>query len=47
MSVLAWPGLPGDEGAWTALGLVVDGGAFTIGQIRCGIGEDGWGFDEI
>lgn len=47
MSVLTWLGLPGDEGAWTALGFAVGGGGFTVGQIRCGIGEDGWGFDEI
>ena len=44
---LTWLGVPGDEPAWTALGFDVDEGGFTIGRIRCGIGDTGWGFDEI
>lgn len=47
MSVLTWLGVPGDERAWTALGFVVDDGGFTVGRVRCSIGEIGWGFDEI
>lgn len=47
MSTLTWLGVPGDEQAWTALGFVVDGGTFTVGRVRCSIGESGWGFDEI
>lgn len=47
MSTLTWLGVPGDERAWTALGFVVDGGGFTVGRVRCSIGESGWGFDEI
>lgn len=47
MSTLTWLGVPGDERAWTALGFVVDGGEFTVGHVRCGIGGSGWGFDEI
>jgi hypothetical protein len=47
MSTLTWLGVPGDERAWTALGFVVDGGEFTVGRVRCSIGETGWGFDEI
>lgn len=47
MSTLTWLGVPGDERAWTALGFVVDGGGFTVGRIRCSIGDSGWGFDEI
>ncbi len=47
MSDLTWLGVPGDERAWTALGFTVGGGGFTVGRIRCGIGDSGWGFDEI
>ena len=47
MSTLTWLGVPGDEQAWAALGFAVDGGEFTVGRIRCSIGDIGWGFDEI
>lgn len=47
MSTLTWLGVPGDEEAWTALGFMVDGGEFTVGRVRCSVGEVGWGFDEI
>lgn len=47
MSTLTWLGVPGDERAWTALGFIVDGGGFSVGRVRCGIGATGWGFDEI
>lgn len=47
MSLLTWLGVPGDERAWTALGFVVDDGNFTVGRVRCSIGQGGWGFDEI
>lgn len=47
MSTLTWLGVPGDERAWTALGFAVEGGGFTVGRIRCSIGDSGWGFDEI
>lgn len=47
MSTLTWLGVPGDERAWTALGFTVDGGGFTVGRVRCSIGDSGWGFDEI
>lgn len=47
MSALTWLGVPGDERAWTALGFAVDAGGFTVGRIRCSVGESGWGFDEI
>lgn len=47
MTTLTWLGVPGDEQAWTALGFIVDGGEFTLGQVRCSTGESGWGFDEI
>ena len=47
MSTLTWLGVPGDETAWTALGFVVDGGEFSVGRVRCTIGDSGWGFDEI
>jgi hypothetical protein len=47
MSTLTWLGVPGDERAWTALGFVVDGGGFTVGRVRCSIGDSGWGFDAI
>lgn len=47
MSDLTWLGVPGDEQAWTALGFAVHDGGFTIGRIRCDIGDSGWGFDEI
>lgn len=47
MSTLTWLGVPGDERAWTALGFTVDEGGFTVGRVRCSIGDSGWGFDEI
>lgn len=47
MSSLTWLGVPGDERSWTTLGFVVDGGGFTVGRVRCSIGDSGWGFDEI
>lgn len=47
MSVLTWLGVPGDEKSWAALGFVVDDGGVTIGRVRCTIGAQGWGFDEI
>ena len=47
MSSLTWLGVPGDAQAWNALGFVVDGGQFSVGRVRCSIGESGWGFDEI
>ena len=47
MSTLTWLGVPGDERAWTALGFAADGGGFSVGRIRCSIGDSGWGFDEI
>ena len=47
MSNLTWLGVPGDERAWRALGFAVDGGGFSVGRVRCSIGDNGWGFDEI
>ena len=47
MSTLTWLGVPGDERAWTALGFVVDAGAFAVGRVVCSVGGSGWGFDEI
>jgi catechol 2,3-dioxygenase-like lactoylglutathione lyase family enzyme len=47
MSSLTWLGVPGDEPAWKSLGFVVDGAGFTVGRVRCSIGNSGWGFDEI
>lgn len=40
-------GRAGDEWAWTAIGFLFDGGGFTVGRVRCGIGGSVWGFDEI
>lgn len=47
MTALTWLGVPGDESAWTALGFVVDGGGIDIGRVRCAIGDNGWGFDDL
>ena len=47
MSILTWLGVPGDEPAWRALGFTVAGGEFSVGRIRCSIGDSGWGFDKI
>lgn len=47
MTALTWLGVPGDVQAWAALGFCVDGGRIDIGRVRCTIGSDGWGFDEI
>lgn len=47
MSTLTWLGVPGEERAWTALGFAVEGGGFTVGRVRCSIGDISWGFDEI
>lgn len=47
MSILTWLGVSGDERAWSVLGFAVANGGFTVGQVRCSIGDNGWGFDEI
>lgn len=47
MATLTWLGVPGDERSWTALGFFVEAGGFTVGRVRCSIGDRGWGFDEI
>ena len=47
MATLTWLGVPGTARAWTALGFLVDAGGFSVGRVRCSIGDIGWGFDEI
>lgn len=48
MVILTWLGVPGDEGAWYALGFNVHDGAVQIGQVRCEFStQNSWGFDDI
>lgn len=47
MTALTWLGVPGDVSAWTALGFTVDDAGLTIGRVRCAIGDQGWGFEEL
>lgn len=47
MATLTRLGVPGDEAAWSGLGFTVEDRAVDIGQVRCALGESGWGFEEI
>ncbi|MCH9666732.1 MAG: VOC family protein [Actinomycetia bacterium] len=47
MATLTRLGVPGDEDVWSALGFTIEGRAVDIGQVRCVVGDTGWGFDEI